>query len=66
MTHGGVDSDDDDDEPDVPSPCTGVCVLDSTRRVCLGCKRTLGEITAWGALTNDEKRAVVAQLPARR
>jgi len=63
MNRGGAD---DDDEPDVPSPCTGVCVMDSTRRLCLGCKRTLGEITAWGALTNDEKREVVRQLPERR
>ena len=55
-----------EDEPEVPSPCTGVCVMDSTRRLCLGCRRTLGEIAAWGALTNEQKREVVRQLPARR
>ena len=63
---GGGDDEDERGECDVPSPCTGVCVMDSARRLCLGCKRTLGEITAWGALTNDEKRAIVQQLPARR
>lgn len=64
MNGGG--GDDDDDEPDVPSPCTGVCVLDPARRLCLGCRRTIGEIAVWGTLTNDEKREVVRQLPARR
>lgn len=49
----------------VPSPCTGVCVLDEARHQCLGCKRTLAEILAWRALDDDEKRAVWAQLPAR-
>jgi len=53
------------DETEVPSPCTGVCVMDSQRRLCLGCKRSLGEITAWGALTNDEKRVVLEQLRDR-
>jgi len=57
---------DGDDGPEVPSPCTGVCVMDSTRRLCFGCLRTLGEIAAWGALTNDEKRQVLEQLRARR
>jgi predicted Fe-S protein YdhL (DUF1289 family) len=34
--------------------------------LCEGCLRTLDEIAAWSGLNNDEKRAVLAQLPARR
>jgi len=34
--------------------------------LCEGCYRTLDEIAAWSSLSDDEKRAVLAQLPARR
>jgi len=33
---------------------------------CEGSLRTLDEIAAWSALSDAEKRAVLAQLPARR
>ena len=49
-----------------PSPCTGVCRIDWTSGLCEGCKRTLGEIADWPMLKPAEKRAVLAQLPARR
>ena len=50
----------------VPSPCISLCVMDGNRRYCQGCRRTLGEIAAWRGLSDDEKRAVLAQLPMRR
>jgi len=34
--------------------------------LCEGCSRTLDEIAAWSAMSDAEKRAVLAQLPARR
>lgn len=49
----------------VPSPCISLCVMDGQRRYCQGCRRTLGEIAAWRGLSDDEKRAVLAQLPTR-
>jgi predicted Fe-S protein YdhL (DUF1289 family) len=51
---------------DVPSPCVSICVLDARGRVCTGCLRTLDEIAGWVSFTPDEKRAIVAALPARR
>jgi predicted Fe-S protein YdhL (DUF1289 family) len=48
------------------SPCTKVCVMDANNRYCMGCKRTLGEIARWGEMSDAERAAVVAQLPARR
>ncbi len=47
------------------SPCTKVCVMDAEQRYCVGCLRTLGEIARWGAMSEDERATVVAQLPAR-
>ena len=50
----------------VPSPCTQICTIDEKAGWCAGCKRTIDEIAAWGALDDDAKRAVWAALPARR
>ncbi len=47
------------------SPCVRVCVMDDERRHCIGCRRTLSEIARWWTMRDDEKRAVLAQLPAR-
>ena len=50
----------------VPSPCNNVCRMNPDIGLCEGCLRTLDEIAAWSSLSNDEKRAVLARLPARR
>lgn len=50
----------------VPSPCIDVCTMDAATGWCAGCFRTLDEIATWGALDDRAKRAVLAQLPARR
>ncbi|HEX6813951.1 MAG TPA: DUF1289 domain-containing protein [Planctomycetota bacterium] len=48
----------------VASPCILVCVM-GARGLCRGCKRTLREIARWPSMSDDEKRAVLAALPAR-
>ena len=40
--------------------------MDAEQRHCVGCLRTLGEITRWGEMSDGERAAIVAQLPARR
>jgi uncharacterized protein len=50
---------------DPPSPCDSTCRIDPASGWCLGCKRTLGEIADWPMLKPAEKRAILAQLPAR-
>lgn len=54
-------------DPDdyVKSPCVRICQLDARRTHCLGCLRTLEEITRWGGMTPDQRRAVLAALPGR-
>ena len=51
---------------EVPSPCTNVCRMNPDTALCEGCFRTLDEIAAWSSLTSEEKRSVLAKLPARR
>jgi len=50
----------------VPSPCVSLCKMDSERRYCMGCLRTIPEIVAWGKADDDFKRAVWAELAQRR
>ena len=49
-----------------PSPCISVCQIDNKTGYCLGCRRTLDEITNWGSMTDEQQAAVLAQLPGRR
>jgi uncharacterized protein len=51
---------------DVPSPCINVCTIHPQMGWCLGCFRTLDEIAGWTQFSGDDKRAVLARLPARR
>lgn len=47
------------------SPCVKVCRMDDRTGLCIGCQRTLAEIAGWWQMRDDEKRAVLAVLPAR-
>ena len=56
-----------EEDPDsAASPCISVCEISPKWDVCIGCYRTLDEIAVWGLLDADEKRGVLALLPARR
>lgn len=48
-----------------PSPCIRNCCLDHDE-VCLGCFRTLHEITQWTYLNDTEKQAVVEEAKQRK
>ena len=51
---------------EVASPCLNVCRMNPDTALCEGCCRTLDEIAAWSGMSPEEKRAVLARLPARR
>lgn len=50
----------------IATPCVKVCIVDGASGLCLGCFRSLQEIGGWSALTDDQRAAVMADLPARR
>ena len=50
----------------VASPCSNVCRIDDASGWCVGCLRTLDEIAAWASVDDDQRQAVLAELPARR
>jgi len=44
----------------IESPCISVCRYEN--EVCVGCGRTVDEITNWYDMTNDEKQAVLNRI----
>ena len=52
--------------PPIVTPCIKVCVVDGDSGLCLGCFRTLGEIAGWASLSDERRRALMAELPTRR
>ena len=49
----------------VVSPCVMVCRMDSETGLCRGCYRSIDEIVGWSRASDEERRAVWQQLPAR-
>ncbi|NVP57926.1 DUF1289 domain-containing protein [Mycoplana rhizolycopersici] len=47
------------------SPCILVCSIDDTTGYCFGCGRTREEIGGWISYSADQRRSVMAELPAR-
>ena len=43
------------------SPCVMICTLDDDER-CLGCGRTLEQISGWALMSKDEQWAVIDEL----
>lgn len=51
---------------EIDSPCVKTCVIHPDTRLCIGCKRSIDEISAWGRMTAQARQAVMAELPARQ
>lgn len=49
----------------VLSPCIGVCRMDTSSNLCVGCGRSSAEIATWRRMSEEEQRRILAELPAR-
>ncbi|MFN3464555.1 MAG: DUF1289 domain-containing protein [Terricaulis sp.] len=49
----------------ISTPCIKVCAVSGQTGTCIGCGRTLQEIARWGAMDEAERKAIMAELPAR-
>jgi len=47
------------------TPCKSICQVDRVRGLCIGCGRTLAEITQWRELTDGERRVIMDGLGDR-
>ncbi|MDP3265029.1 MAG: DUF1289 domain-containing protein [Tabrizicola sp.] len=50
---------------EVQSPCVKLCVVHPEERLCVGCFRTIEEISTWSRLSHEERAEIMADLPAR-
>ena len=50
---------------EVESPCIKICVVHPKERICTGCLRTIDEIGAWSRMSNEERAALLQELPSR-
>ncbi|MFP6747209.1 MAG: DUF1289 domain-containing protein [Alphaproteobacteria bacterium] len=48
------------------SPCAGVCILHTDTKLCLGCYRTINEISHWQDMSADDQHRVMSELASRR
>ncbi len=50
---------------EIQSHCIKICVVHPAERICTGCYRSIDEITQWSRMSNDERAAVMEELPGR-
>lgn len=50
---------------EIQSPCVKLCVVHPEERICVGCYRSIDEITTWSRKTHEERAALMAELPGR-
>jgi uncharacterized protein len=48
----------------VPSPCIDICRLDALG-LCIGCRRTISEISEWSRATDARRREILSSLKGR-
>ncbi|MGA9083193.1 MAG: DUF1289 domain-containing protein [Pseudolabrys sp.] len=49
----------------IETPCVKICTLDALMGLCLGCGRTVDEITRWATMSATERTQVMRELPSR-
>lgn len=50
----------------IPSPCINICRMDADNGLCIGCYRSLEEITLWSRSDDAQRQAILAAVAERR
>ncbi|MFN4128855.1 MAG: DUF1289 domain-containing protein [Paracoccaceae bacterium] len=50
---------------EIESPCIKLCTVHPEARLCIGCMRSIDEITMWSRMPPDIRSAIMAELPTR-
>ena len=50
----------------VPSPCMSICQMKLSLGRCVGCYRTLDEISVWSEASDNDKRLILESVVKRR
>ena len=49
----------------VESPCIAVCKIDYESGYCVGCNRTIEEITNWSSFNDSQKKKVLTKVKSK-
>ena len=49
----------------VKSPCIDVCKIDYESSYCIGCNRTIEEITNWGSFNDSQKKKFLTKVKSK-
>lgn len=50
---------------EIESPCVKICMIHPETRLCVGCARSVDEITGWSKMSPEERREIMDALPSR-
>ena len=50
---------------EIQSPCVKLCVVHPEERICIGCYRSIDEISTWSRMTHEARAEIMTELPAR-
>jgi predicted Fe-S protein YdhL (DUF1289 family) len=50
----------------ITSPCINICKMDASNGLCLGCFRTIEEITVWSRADDAQRANILAAVTQRR
>lgn len=66
-TENGADGVKDDvwKRDEIASPCVKLCVVHPEARICVGCYRSIDEISGWSRMSHEDRVRVMAELPTR-
>ena len=49
----------------IKSPCIAVCKIDYESGYCIGCNRTIEEITNWGSFNDSQKKKILTKVKSK-
>ena len=50
----------------IKSPCKNICIINKKSGFCIGCNRSLIEISNWSYLSEDKKKQIIFELYSRK
>jgi len=50
----------------IQSPCINICKMDAASGLCVGCFRTIDEITLWSRIDDAARANILASVARRR
>lgn len=52
--------------PEIESPCVKLCQVHPQTRLCIGCKRSIDEITNWSRYSDAQRAQLMQEIETRQ